>query len=526
MVEGQDPEQEPPQLNGVHFDVTALHENGFLDITDDDSSDESTKLKYSGYLVDVMDAIAKPNRANFTYTLKPPSGLGSLCAPQLSFANATDRSNTMYAKEYWTQYNCGASDTNDLPLRTNYSTHMYLGMYYVTPSRQLTNQFTVPFLPPYSGTLAMFGTATGIPKREQQQAGIIDPDTTCGPGGSALINFVVESHPGLKVRELFGGEDDIYQAFFDQSCQVYITDGPIAAQFVLRRSRQDQCTDQSGRPIGLIGESMGCGLSHCAIGIRRDIPPETVNTISYWMNILMTCNPQDEDGLCPDGNFASFYEGQGGTGDECGYVLYTTETDNFSKGAIAGIVIGVVAIVLVLATLWHRYRLARQQRLYASTAKAANDKAEFETEFNQYMAHEVRNPLASALAALNFVTSKTIDPEVVPNEENRALLKSDVAVVESSLQFVHELLRNMLDLHRTNTGGKIELKLKPLDIKEDLFVPVSTILFMRGAAVEIQTECSPDLYVMGDRIRLKQVLLNLAQNSKGRITVRMLLIYL
>ena len=515
-VQGQNQPQ-PPQLNGAHFRITALEENGFLDIHDDGTSDEFTQFSYTGYLIDMIEAIGQPHRANFTYTLKPPSGLGSLCVPQLSLQNASQRSK-VYAKDYRTQYNCGASDVNDAPLRANYSSDMYLGMYYLTPSRQIANQFTIPFLPPFSGTLAMFGTATGIQNFEalveQQQSGLLDPSKTCGPGGSALIDFVVRSYPGLQVRGLFGGEDDIYDAFVDQSCQVYITDGPIAAQFVLRRSRRNECTDQDGLPIGVIGDPMDFGLSHYAIGIQRDIPPETVNTISYWMNILMTCNPLDPDGLCPEGNFATFYEGRGGTGEECGYVLYPAETSSISPGAIAGIVIASVVLVLVVYTVWHKYRLRRQKRIYAKRSKAAIDKVEYEREFNQYLAHEVRNPLASALAALSFVSTKTTDPAVVPDDEHRALIKSDVAVVDSSLQFVNELLRNMLDLHRTNSGGGIKLNMAATDVMQDILEPVSTILFMRGASVEIQTDCPPNLYILGDRMRLKQVLLNLAQNSK------------
>lgn len=517
----------PPQLHGAHFQITALQENGFLDIQDDGTSDAFTEFSYSGYLIDMIAAIAQPERANFTYTLKPPSGLGSQCVPRLSSSDDTNNTGgrsvyhpQAYAKDYRTQYNCGTSDVNDVELlQTNYSSDMYLGMYYVTPSRQLDNQFTIPFLPPYSGTLAMFGTATGIPNFEalveQQQSGLLDPSKTCGPGGTALIESVVQSYPGLQIRGLFGGEDDIYQAFVDQSCQVYITDGPIAAQFVLRRSRLNQCTDQEGMPIGVIGDPMDFGLSHYAIGIRQDIPVETVNTISYWMNILMTCNPLDPDGLCPGGNFASFYEGRGGTGEECGYVLYPVDPNNISPGTIAGIVIACVVFALAVYTVWHQYRLRRQKRIYAEESRIAMEKAEYERDFNQFLAHEVRNPLASALAALSFVSSKTVDPTVVPEEEQRALLKQDVAVVDSSLQFVNELLRNMLDLHRTSTGRGIKMVMAPTDIYQDILVPVSTILFMRGAPVEIQTDCPPKLYIMGDRMRLKQVLLNLAQNSKS-----------
>ena len=229
----------PPHLNGAHFRITVLEEKGFLDIEDDEITGS---VSFSGYLIDMLKALSKEERGNFSYTLLPPSGYGSLCVPRLDNTTQSAAAKA-YDASYRTQYNCGASDVNDLPLMTNYSTEIYLGMYYVTPARQLENQFTVPFVPPYSGTLAMFGTATGIPNFEalveQQKAGL-QPEA-CAPGGTALIDFVAKSYPGIKVKGVFGDEDDIYQAFLDGTCQIFITDGPIAAQFVLRRSRKGEC---------------------------------------------------------------------------------------------------------------------------------------------------------------------------------------------------------------------------------------------------------------------------------------------
>jgi signal transduction histidine kinase len=272
---------------------------------------------------------------------------------------------------------------------------------------------------------------------------------------------------------------------------------------------------------------MQFGLSHYAIGIRQDIPREVVETISYWMMVLMTCNPRDPDGPCPKGNFATMYEGRGGTGEECGYVLYPkTNSRLLPPYGIVLIVLGSTVVLLGGFLLWHRRRLRREQRQYAKRSAAALEQAEREREFNAFMAHEVRNPLASAMAALSFVASKTADSAVVPNEEHRALVQSDVRVIDSSLQFVNDLLRNMLDVHRTQTGHGIKLHVVPTEIMGDIFEPISTILFMRGANVEVQTICVPDnLLILTDRMRLKQLLMNLAANAvkfvtKGYIRLR------
>jgi len=121
--------KDPPNLQGAHFKITAIEESGFLDIEENDDG----SLSYSGYLIEMLRSIAQPERANFTYALLPPSGYGSLCEPRLD-VDADDEN--AYNAAYRTQYNCGASDTNDVPLMAEYSTDIYLGMYYVTPSRQ------------------------------------------------------------------------------------------------------------------------------------------------------------------------------------------------------------------------------------------------------------------------------------------------------------------------------------------------------------------------------------------------------
>jgi signal transduction histidine kinase len=557
----------PPQLNGEHFRITAVQENGFLDIQNDDKNGQVT---FSGYLVDMMKSISKPERANFTYTLLPPSGTGSACVPRIDHDNVTDG---FYHDRYRTQYNCGAADVNDSTIYGNttpYSTDMYLGMFYVNPTRQLLNHFTVPFLPPFSGTLAvsgrgdlldhfcrlpltpcpvfylpqMFGTATHldnfthlVQQQQQQQQpqnttnafiGVqVTSETTCGPAGTALIEEVKAAYPGLQIKGIFGGEEEIYEHFYNGSCTVYITDGPIAAQFILRKSRNNKCFDRHKNPIGVIGEPMPFGLSHYAIGIRKDISQQVVNTLSYWMLILMSCNPLDANGACPDGNFASLYEGSGGTGQECGYVAYPEQpADGINPGIIAGIVFGVFFVVLIAMAGWHRYRLRNQRRQFAKQNRDALQRAEKESEFNEFMAHEIRNPLASALAALNFVSSKTADQLVVPDSEQRSLVQGDIRVIDSSLQFINELLRNMLDLHRSSSSTALKLHPVPTDVQKDILDPVASILYMRGASVDIITECNPpNLYIMADRMRLKQILLNLSFNAtkfveKGYIRLR------
>jgi hypothetical protein len=165
----------------------------------------------------------------------------------------------------------------------------------------------------------------------------------------------------------------------------------------------------NGKPIGVIGEPMNFGLSHYAIGIQRDLPVEVANTLSYWINVLMACNPRDAEGACPDGNLATFFEGRGGTGSECGYVLYPpTDSNGLGVGPIVSIVLAAVFVMACLYTVWHRYRLARQERLYAKRAKAAFAIAERERELNEFIAHEGKCILYHELFLIVYIILLTL----------------------------------------------------------------------------------------------------------------------
>ena len=117
-----------PQLNGSYFRITVVEERGFLDFdvreTTDVNGSISRNLTFSGYCIDLLNAIARPDRANFTFELIPPSGTGSLCEPMLNQSEDELMAST-FDPVYYTQYNCGQSEVTDVP-STNYTTDMYL----------------------------------------------------------------------------------------------------------------------------------------------------------------------------------------------------------------------------------------------------------------------------------------------------------------------------------------------------------------------------------------------------------------
>jgi signal transduction histidine kinase/CheY-like chemotaxis protein len=144
--------------------------------------------------------------------------------------------------------------------------------------------------------------------------------------------------------------------------------------------------------------------------------------------------------------------------------------------------------------------------------KTAEKVAATERELNEFLAHEVRNPLSAAMSALSFVASAVSETSHIANEEFRKSVQEDAQIVGSSLHFIDEFLRSMLDIYRA-AANKLEVKLVPTDLLKDVLEPVCNMLFQRDGGVDVTVDCPENLIIATDSLRLKQVMVNLGRNS-------------
>jgi ABC-type amino acid transport substrate-binding protein len=236
-----------PQLHGRRLQITVVPDDlGLVDAATDPDDDDDGVITYSGFFIEVLKALAKPDRANFTYEFKTPSGFGSLC-PERLIPGVGGGNADPYPAKYRRDWGCAQSDVTDLP-KTNYTTDMYLGAFYVTPERQRLNHFTIPS-PLTTGTQAMVGTATHIINFEdlvrQQQEGTQGP--ACAIKDTAYIEFVKETFPTMELVEVDPGTK-IYESLNDgSSCDVFILGHSFASSFVSKMSKTNRCTTDEGK---------------------------------------------------------------------------------------------------------------------------------------------------------------------------------------------------------------------------------------------------------------------------------------
>jgi len=60
---------------------------------------------------------------------------------------------------------------------------------------------------------------------------------------------------------------------------------------------------------------------------------------------------------------------------------------------------------------------------------------------------------------------------------------------------------------------QLKVKRTPTDLLTDVLEPCCAMLTQRGGNLEVSVNCPSNLVVMSDRLRLKQVILNLGRNS-------------
>lgn len=131
------------------------------------------------------------------------------------------------------------------------------------------------------------------------------------------------------------------------------------------------------------------------------------------------------------------------------------------------------------------------------------ERIQAEKGMTEFLAHEMRNPLSVAVAALEFLLAEV-------SEE----IAKDLERVYTSLVYINELLDNILDVSKfgQKDSQTLQLNLEPLSVKKHVLQPIIKMLNLRSS-VGLTYVCEQDLWVKVDALRLKQILVNLAKNA-------------
>lgn len=159
-----------------------------------------------------------------------------------------------------------------------------------------------------------------------------------------------------------------------------------------------------------------------------------------------------------------------------------------------------------------RAELERRVAERTASLESANGRLKeldrLKSQFLATMSHELRTPLNSILGFTDLLLRERAGPI---NEEQRRQLR----YANDSGRLLLALINDLLDVSRIE-AGRLVLKAEPLDLSEILAEVATTLgpaVSRKNLAFEIDQPASGRVTVMGDRQRVFQVLLNVANNA-------------
>lgn len=160
-------------------------------------------------------------------------------------------------------------------------------------------------------------------------------------------------------------------------------------------------------------------------------------------------------------------------------------------------------IFIVFVIMFQIY--LKQQKKMAAELQTAESASREKSEFLSRMSHEIRTPMNGIIGMTELAKMQIRDSQKV----SECLDK-----ITASSEYLLALINDVLDMSRIE-NGKVELYMEKLDLKE-LMERLKTMFEEKAAKAGLSFLVEEDIqnrYVIGDELRLSQVVVNIVSNA-------------
>ena len=182
------------------------------------------------------------------------------------------------------------------------------------------------------------------------------------------------------------------------------------------------------------------------------------------------------------------------------------------------LMIGVLLVGLVFRAWRHRVDQRHSMALADEQRRAAEQVAEAKSAFLANMSHEIRTPMTGVLGMAELLRGTAL------NEKQRGYAEA----ISRSGDLMLRLVNDSLDLARIE-AGKLQLEhraLQPAQLMREVIELEEPLAQKKGLELRMEVDEAVPEWVVGDALRIKQVLFNLLNNAikfteRGRITLKL-----
>ncbi|MEG0375049.1 MAG: ATP-binding protein, partial [Raoultibacter sp.] len=172
---------------------------------------------------------------------------------------------------------------------------------------------------------------------------------------------------------------------------------------------------------------------------------------------------------------------------------------------VATLAVGMILLLLVIGIILLIARSKIRNRILELKLEKAEETGRAKSDFLSRMSHEIRTPM-NAIIGLSTIASQS--------DEATPRIKTSLAKINTSAQFLLALVNDILDMSKIE-NQKMKLECAPFSV-EELADQMQSMVGIQAEekGLMMVTECNAGTgCVVGDSIRIQQVLANLLSNA-------------